>query len=177
MNLGLLKHSRSSVIAAGLLASVLGLSACQQKAESEADLDNETVSEESVPMSAEPAEPTDLVVATEDPTLNEVKSDTIANVNTGVVQYIYLCSPELKVEATYKDEENSVVLTTVKGTVTLNKTNEGTNPEVFEAETALDNGKGFVQWRVAHAERDTGVIRTAGEDESKVDTYECNKAG
>lgn len=177
MNLKLLKQFRSSVITAGLLASVIGISACQQQAEDEPNLDDDITSEESVPMSAEPAEPSDLVVATDDPTLNEVEADTIANVNTGVTQLTYLCSPELKVAATYKDDENTVVLKTIKGTVSLNKTNEGTNPEVFEAATALDAGKGFVQWRVAHSERDTGVIRTAGADESNIETYECNKAG
>lgn len=169
-----LKKTRSSVITASLLAGVIGLSACQQKAP-EASLEDDISSEQAVPMSADPAEPNDVVVATDDPTLNEVESDTIATVNTDVTQMIYLCSPELKVEATYKDNDNSVALVTDKGTVTLAKANDGTNPEVFEGETALDGGKGFVQWRTAHTERATGVIRTAGADESNVDTYECNK--
>lgn len=175
MSLRALKQLRSSVIAASLLASVIGVSACQQQAEVEPSLEDDIAAEQAVPMSADPADPNDIVVATNDATLNEVADDTVANVNTDVTQMIYLCSPELKVEATYKDDENSVVLVTDKGTVSLNKTNEGTNPEAFEVATALDGGKGFVQWRTAHAERDTGVIRTAGADESKVDTYECNK--
>lgn len=165
---------RSSAIVAGLLAGVISISACQQQQEVEPSLEADINAEQSVPMSADPAEPSDMVVAT-DPTLNEVQSDTIASVNTDVTQMIYLCSPELKVEATYKDDENSVVLVTNKGTVSLIKANEGTNPEVFKGATALDGGKGFVQWRTAHTERATGVIRTAGADESNVDTYECNK--
>ena len=180
MNFGQLKQLRSSVIAASLLAGVIGLSACQQKAEVEPSLEDDIAAEQAVPMSADPAEPNDIVVATDDATLNEVADDTIAddtiaNVNTDVTQIIYLCSPELKVEATYKDGENNVVLVTDKGTVNLDKTNEGTNPEVFEGKTALDGGEGFVQWRTAHTERATGVIRTAGADKSTVDTYECNK--
>lgn len=175
MSLRSLQQFRSSVMAASLLAGVIGLSACQQQAEVEPSLEDDIAAEQAVPMSAEPADPNDIVVATEDATLNEVTDDTIANVNTDVTQMIYLCSPELKVEATYKDDENSVVLVTDKGTVSLNKTNEGTNPEVFEGSTALDGGQGFVQWRTAHTERETGVIRTAGADESNVDTYECNK--
>lgn len=176
MSLRSLQQFRSSVIAATLLAGVIGLSACQQQAEVEPSLEEDIAAEQAVPMSADPAEPNDIVVATDDATLNEVTDDTIANVNADVTQMIYLCSPELKVEATYKDEENSVVLVTDKGTVSLNKTNDGTNPEVFEGSTALDGGQGFVQWRTAHTERATGVIRTAGADESNVDTYECNKA-
>lgn len=175
MNFEPLKQLRSSVIAASLLAGVIGLSACQQKADVEPSLEDDIAAEQAVPMSADPAEPNDIVVATDDATLNEVADDTIANVNTDVTQIVYLCSPELKVEATYKDDENNVVLVTDKGTVNLDKTNEGSNPEVFEGKTALDGGEGFVQWRTAHTERATGVIRTAGADKSSVDTYECNK--
>ncbi len=177
MNLAPLKQFRSSVIAMSLLVSIIGISACQQQPEVEPGLEDDVNAEQSVPMSADPAEPNDIVVATDDASLNEVNEDTVASVNTSVTQIVYLCSPELKVEATYKDDENSVVLTTTKGTVSLNKTNEGTNPEVFETATALDGGKGFVQWQTAHTERATGVIRTAGADESNVDTYECNKVG
>lgn len=175
MSLRSLQKFRSSFVAASLLAGVIGLSACQQQAEVEPSLEDDIAAEQAVPMSAEPAEPNDIVVATDDATLNEVTDDTIANVNADVTQMIYLCSPELKVEATYKDEENSVVLVTDKGTVSLNKTNDGTNPEVFEGSTALDGVQGFVEWRTAHAERATGVIRTAGADEANVDTYECNQ--
>ena len=131
--------------------------------------------EESVPMSAEPAEPSDVVVNTEDASLNEVEDDTVASVNSSVTQVSYLCSPELKVEATYKEDANQVVVATDMGTVTLNQTNEGSNPEVFEVATGLDGGQGFTQWRVAHEARETGVMRTAGADESTVNTFECNK--
>lgn len=174
MNLGSLKKLRSSIIITGLLTSAITISACQQQ-EVEPNLEDEINAEESVPMSADPAEPNDLVVADDDASLNEVEDDTIASVNNNVTQMIYLCSPELKVEATYKEDANSVVLVTNAGTVTLNKTNEGSNPEVFEAATAMDGGEGFTQWRVAHEDRATGVMRTAGADETDVNTYECNK--
>lgn len=174
MNLGSLKKLRSSIIITGLLTSAITISACQQQ-EVEPSLEDEINAEESVPMSADPAEPNDLVVADDDASLNEVEDDTIASVNNNVTQMIYLCSPELKVEATYKEDANSVVLVTNAGTVTLNKTNEGSNPEVFETATAMDGGEGFTQWRVAHEDRATGVMRTAGADETDVNTYECNK--
>ena len=86
-----------------------------------------------------------------------------------------MCSPELEVEATYKDTDSQVVLATAKGTVTLTKTNEASNPEVFEGATAIDGTTGFVQWRVAHKDRETGVMRTAGTDTTNVTTYECKK--
>jgi len=66
-------------------------------------------------------------------------------------------------------------LATDQGTLTLTKTNEGSNPEVFEVATALDGSEGFTQWRVAHEDRATGVMRMAGADETNVNTYECNK--
>lgn len=163
------------MLMSGLLAAGISISACQQQAETEPSLEEDIATEQAVPMSAEPAEPNDTVVAANDATLNEVQSDTVATVNTGVTQLTYLCSPELKVEATYKDDTNQVVLDTDKGVVTLAKTNEGTNPEVFEVATGIDGGEGFTQWRVAHEERETGVIRTAGADNSNVTTYECNK--
>ena len=174
MKLGSLKPLHSTMIVSALLAAAISVSGCQKEPEPEQSLEDNIAAEQSVPMSAEPAEPNDTVVA-EDATLNEVQDDTIADVNTGVTQMTYLCSPELKVEATYKDEDNQVVVGTDMGTATLTKTNDGTNPEVFEVDTALDGAQGFVQWRVAHEDRATGVMRTAGEDESSVDTYECNK--
>ncbi len=175
MNLGSLKQSRSSIMIGGLLAAAISINGCQQEPEPEQSLEDNIAAEQSIPMSAEPADPNDTMVASEDATLNEVESETIANVNTGVTQITYLCSPALKVEATYEDENNQVVVGTDMGTVTLTKTNEGTNPEVFEVATAVDGGEGFTQWRVAHEDRATGVMRTAGADESSVDTYECNK--
>ena len=159
----------------GLLAGVISLSACQEKPETEPSLEDSISAEQSVPMSAEPADHNNVAINTEDATLNEVQDNTVATVNTNVTQINYLCSPALKVEATYKEDSNEVVIGTDKGTVTLTQTNEGTNPEVFEVATAMDGGKGFTQWRVAHQERETGVIRTAGEESSKVSTYDCNK--
>lgn len=175
MNLGQLKQLRTTVFMTGLLASAISISACQQQQEPEPSLEDSINAEESVPMSADPADPNDTVVATDDASLNEVEDDTIANVNTDLTQITYLCTPTLKVEATYKDETNQVVVGTDMGTITLTQTNEGTNPEVFEVDTAMDGGQGFTQWRVAHEERATGVMRTAGEDETDISTYECNK--
>lgn len=175
MNLGPLKKIRASVFVTGLLASAISLSACQQQPEAEPSLEDDINAEQSVPMSAEPAEPNDIVVSTEDASLNDVQDDTIATVNTGVMQVTYLCSPEFKVEATYKDADKQVVLATAQGTLSLTKTNDGSNPEVFEAATALDGSEGFTQWRVANEDRATGVMRTAGADEADVNTYECSK--
>lgn len=175
MNLNSSKALRISVLMTGLLAGVLSLSACQDKPETEPSLEDSISAEQSVPMSAEPADHNDVAITIEDATLNEVQDDTVATVNTNVTQINYLCSPALKVAATYKEDSNEVVIGTDKGTITLSQTNDGTNPEVFEVDTAIDGGKGFTQWHVAHQERETGVIRTAGEDASKVSTYECNK--
>ena len=174
MSIELLKKLRTSVALTGLLAGALTISACQQQAEPEAGMEGVST-EESVPMSAEPAESSNVVINTDDASLNEVQDDTVASVNSGVVQMSYLCTPALKVEATYKDETNQVVVETDMGTATLNKTNEGSNPEVFEVGTGLDGGQGFTQWRVAHEARETGVMRTNGADETDISTFECNK--
>lgn len=172
MNLGLLKQLHSSVVMTGLLAGALTVSACQQQSEPEPSLEDSISAEQSVPMSADPAEPNDVVI---DAPARDVADDTVASVNTGVTQINYLCSPELKVAATYKDADNQVIIDTVQGTATLTKTNEGSNPEVFAVAAAIDGGEGFTQWRVAHIERATGVMRMAGADQSTVTTYECSK--
>ncbi len=171
MSLGLSKSLRASAVMTGLFACAISISACQQEPETEPSLEEDIATEQAVPMSAEPAEPNDTAVAT----VNEVQDDTVASVNTGVTQITYLCSPELKVEVTYKEDTNEAVLSTDQGTVTVSKTNEATNPEVFEGTTALNGGAGFTQWRVAHEERATGVMRTAAEDQSSVITYECDE--
>lgn len=173
MNLELLKQWRHSLVVSALLAGALSMSACQPKQETEPSLDDSISEEQAVPMSAEPAEPSEVVV---DAPASEVEDDTVATVNGGVSQITYLCSPELAVEATYKDTDNQVVLATVKGTVTLTKTNDASNPEVFEGTTAVDGSEGFVQWRVANQDRETGVMRTAGTDATNVTTYECKKS-
>ncbi|MBE0407796.1 hypothetical protein ACT3TI_13045 [Psychrobacter sp. AOP22-C1-22] len=172
MNLELLKQLRTSVVITGLLAGAMTVSACQQNQETDPSLEDGISEEQSVPMSAEPAEPSDVVV---DAPVSDVEDDTVATVNNDVTQISYLCAPELAVEATYKDTDNQVVIGTAKGTVTLTKTNDGSNPEVFEGSTAIDGNEGFVQWRVAHKDRETGVMRTAGADASNVSTYECKK--
>jgi len=175
MNVQLLKQWRTSIAVTGLLAGALTISACQQQQETEPSLEDDISAEQSVPMSAEPAEPNDVLIDTQDPSLNEVKSDTVASVNTPISQMTYSCSPELAVEATYKDADNQVVIATANGTTTLTKTNDATNPEVFETANSIDGGAGFVQWRVAHQDRETGVMRTAGADSENVSTYECKK--
>lgn len=175
MNIKLLKQWRTSVALTGLLAGALTVSACQQQQETEPSLEDSISAEQSVPMSAEPAEPSDVVVDTQDPSLSEVADDTVASVNTGVNQMTYACSPALEIEATYNDTDNQVIIATANGTTTLTKTNDATNPEVFEADNAIDGGEGFVQWRVAHQDRETGVMRTAGADAENVSTYECKK--
>lgn len=174
MSLGLSKSLRASAMMTGVFACVISLSACQQEPETEPSLEEDIAAEQAMPMSAEPAEPNDTVVAP-DATLNEVQDDTVAEVNTGITQITYLCAPELKVDVTYKDESNEAVLSTDKGTVTVNKTNEGTNPEVYEGTTAIDGSAGFTQWRVAHQARETGIIRTASEGESDINTYQCDE--
>lgn len=168
-----LKKSRTSFVVTGLLAAMLSLSACQQGPEPEPSLEDAISEEQAAPMSAEPAEPNDAVVA--DATLNEVEGDTVATVDDNIMQRTYLCAPTLKVEATYLEEDNQVVLETDKGTVTLNKTNEGTNPEAYEVSTDLSGNQGYTQWRTAHQTRETGVLRTnSSSDEASIDTYECN---
>ena len=172
MNLELLKQWRHSLVVTALLAGALSITACQPKQETEPSLDDSISEEQAVPMSAEPAEPSDVVVDAPD---IEVVDDTVATVNGGVSQMMYLCSPELAIDATYKDTDNQVVLATAKGTVTLKKTNNASNPEIFEGKTAVDGREGFVQWRVANQDRETGVMRTAGADASNVITYNCKK--
>tara|TARA_R110002051_G_scaffold1522_16_gene8467 strand:- start:731 stop:1255 length:525 start_codon:yes stop_codon:yes gene_type:complete len=172
MNVALLKQWRHSLVVTALLAGALSVTACQPKQETEPSLEESISEEQAVPMSAEPAEPSDVVV---DAPASEVADDTVATVNTGVNQITYLCSPELEVEATYKDADSQVVLATAKGTVTLTKTNDASNPEVFEGATAIDGTAGSIQWRVAHQDRETGVIRTAGTDAANISTYECKK--
>ena len=175
MSLERLKQLRTSVAMTALLAGALTVSACQQKQEPEQSLEDDISAEQSVPMSAEPAEPNDVIVAPTDASASQVENDTVASVNGGVTQINYLCAPELQVEATYKDADNQVVLATAQGTATLMKTNDASNPEVFEAATGMDGKAGFVQWRVAHEARETGVMRTAGADAANVSTYECKK--
>ena len=172
MNLELLKQWRHSLVVTALLAGALSITACQPKQETEPSLDDSISEEQAVPMSAEPAEPSDVVV---DAPAIEVADDTVATVNGGVSQMTYLCSPELAIDATYKDTDNQVVLATAKGTVTLTKTNDASNPEVFKGKTAVDGSEGFIQWRVANQDRETGVMRTAGADASNVSTYDCKK--
>ena len=172
MSLELLKKWPHSLVVTALLAGALSITACQPKQEIEPSLDDSISEEQAVPMSAEPAEPSDVVV---DAPISDVEDDTVATVNTGVAQIMYLCSPELAIDATYKDTDNQVVLETAEGTVTLTKTNDATNPEVFEGKTAVDGSDGFVQWRVANQDRETGVMRTAGTDATNVSTYECKK--
>ena len=163
---------RPTIIMTGLLASVLALSACQEQPEPDSSVDTATSSEPT--MSAEPADPNETVVES-NAGVDGVADDTTAMVDGSVNQLSYLCTPAMKITATYKDDANEVVLETEKGTLSLMQTNDSTNPEAYEAATAIDGSEGFTQWRVAHGARDTGVMRMAGADQSDVTTYECEK--
>lgn len=164
---------RGSILVTGLMIGALSLSACQ-KPEPDNSAETDMSSEQDVPMSAEPAEPNDAIVATDAPA-DDVADDTVAIVTGGVVQIQYLCTPELKVDATYKDDANQVVLETAQGTLTLDKTNDGTNPEVYEVKTTLDGSQGITEWRVAHKARETGVIRVLDTSDKEISTYECKR--
>ena len=94
MNVALLKQWRHSLVVTALLAGALSVTACQPKQETEPSLEESISEEQAVPMSAEPAEPSDVVV---DAPASEVADDTVATVNTGVNQITYLCSPELEI--------------------------------------------------------------------------------
>lgn len=86
MNIELLKQWRISLALASLLASVLTISACQEKPEPEPSPEDNISTEESVPMSAEPAEHNDIVVNNEDVSLHEVEDDSDAAANTNMSQ-------------------------------------------------------------------------------------------
>ena len=78
MSLASLKQLRTSVALVGLLAGALMLSACQQS-ETESGSEEGVDTEEVVPMSAEPAEPNDIIVNTEDTTVSEVADDEVVS--------------------------------------------------------------------------------------------------
>ncbi|MBH0005211.1 hypothetical protein [Psychrobacter sp. SWN149] len=78
MSLASLKQLRTSVALVGFLAGALTLSACQQS-ETESGSEEGASTEEVVPMSAEPAEPNDIIVNTEDTTVNEVADDEVVS--------------------------------------------------------------------------------------------------
>ena len=78
MSLASLKQLRTSVALVGLLAGALTLSACQQS-ETESGSEEGVDTEEVVPMSAEPAEPNDIIVNTEDTTVSEVENDEVVS--------------------------------------------------------------------------------------------------
>ena len=79
MSLASLKQLRTSVALAGLLAGALTLSACQQS-ETDSGSEEGVNTEEVVPMSAEPAEPNDIIVNTEDTTATELEVSEIEDV-------------------------------------------------------------------------------------------------
>lgn len=174
MSLGLLKQWHRLALTAGLLAGAMSLSACQKQAEPEPVLE-ENIAEQSVPMSAEPAEPNDTVVAAVDPTFNEGSDDPVAIVNTSVTQRVYACSPEMEIDATYNDDDNQVILVNNLGTLTLTKvSSSASNPEIFEAPMSMNGDTGLTQWHVSHTERATGVMRTTSASGGGVSVYECN---
>ena len=79
MSLASLKQLRTSVALAGLLAGALTLSACQQS-ETDSGSEEGINTEEVVPMSAEPAEPNDIIVNTEDTTATELEVSEVEDV-------------------------------------------------------------------------------------------------
>ena len=79
MSLASLKQLRTSVALAGLLAGALTLSACQQS-ETDSGSEEGVNTEEVVPMSAEPAEPNDIIVNTEDTTATELEVSDVEDV-------------------------------------------------------------------------------------------------
>lgn len=100
MSLEQLKQRRSYIFMTSLLAAAISISACQ-KQEPESDLNDRVNTEEAVPMSAEPAEPSDIVVLDDDDdvlnesggegnvrgeiendTLSEVEDDTVVDLDT-----------------------------------------------------------------------------------------------
>ena len=79
MSLASLKQLRTSVALAGLLAGALTLSACQQS-ETDSGSEEGVNTEEVVPMSAEPAEPNDIIVNTEDTTVTKLDVSEVEDV-------------------------------------------------------------------------------------------------
>ena len=80
MSLASLKQLRTSVALAGLLAGALTLSACRQS-ETDSGSEEGVNTEEVVPMSAEPAEPNDIIVNTEDTTATELEVNEVEDVD------------------------------------------------------------------------------------------------
>ena len=168
-----LQQSRASLMMMGLLSAVVGLSACQKQSEPEPTLNEKIEADQDIAMSAEPAEPNDPAI--NDPSAAEVAQDTVANVETPVAEVAYVCNPELKLNALYNDDANSVTLTMPEGEITLQPSGDG----AYEAATAIDGKAGITQWRVAHGQeqRASGVLRTTMGEGSDVTAYECNASG
>ena len=89
MSLELLKKLRSSVVLTCLLAGTLTITACQQS-ETEENAVDDINTEETVPMSAEPADPNEVVIDTidtidtTDTAMDEEKDDTTASTESDV---------------------------------------------------------------------------------------------
>ena len=109
MILGQLKQVRSHIFMTGLLAAAISISACQ-KQEPESDLNDSVNAEESVPMSAEPAEPSDIVILDdnddeiddENDVLNETESTESTESEVGAEDEL--------TDATSMDVESDVVV-------------------------------------------------------------------
>ena len=80
MSVELLKQLRGSVMLTALLAGALSISACQQKSETDVDMAYGADTEETVPMSAEPAEPNNIVIDTSDTSVDEVEEGSVISV-------------------------------------------------------------------------------------------------
>lgn len=165
-------HLRRSVFVTGLLLSAIAISACSP--EPEPNVEDSITAEESVPMSAEPAEPNDMVIAANDATPTDSDTDaSIASASDTGMQLTYACSPELDMHATYKDSEGSVSLETPQGLLTLVKSTADTGAEVFTVARGLDGSTGFTQWRLEGTDREVGTLQT-GANANKVTTYDCD---
>ena len=82
MSLELAKGLRRSMALTALLAGVLSISACQQQSETEGDIEDGINTEETVPMSAEPAEPTEVIIDTTDTSVDEVEGDAAISIDS-----------------------------------------------------------------------------------------------
>ena len=81
MSVELLKRLRGSVVLTALLAGALSISACQQQSETDIDMEHGADTEETVPMSAEPAEPNNIIIDTSDTSVDEVEEGTVISVD------------------------------------------------------------------------------------------------
>ena len=170
-----------------LVATTVGLTACQQEPEA-APVEDPARVETTVDPVATPVESTDTAtdttkIVTVEETVVELSPEeqkaamadqTVAQVDSPASTIInYSCTPALAVSADYNDMLGNVKLTVNGNEQTLLNTNTGQNPEVFKSADDMNgNEEGGTQWRVAHSERETGILRMS-DGEQPIQTYEC----